>query len=530
MTKCITLALLLASSLSVALAQTPAPPPPAPVEYYRSNIGHTGVAVEKLTAPLSLVWRHTTNLAKNNPASAVFGDSTVFFVSSGFVYAINSSDGTLKWQYPSGTKSSAYFATTPALTKGALYATDDNGQVYKLDAATGHEVWTKKLDGALRSAPVLSGGIVYFGSGNNHCYALSADTGQVVWDVTTDGAITTSPTITGGLVVFTSSDNNVYSLNAQTGRKAWSLAFDADPSVLPVVYNGATLYVMAGDTIYGLDPGNRAQRSKLTLPTNLLQPPTISSDALYVITQTNVLYSLTRSGHPQWHVTLNGAATAPPLLAGNLLLVATQAGVLAGYDKGSGKQLWQYVMQTTATDNQPKYGEANVFAAPILAGGSLYVVSDDGSLSAFRPDASDDIGPRLTRLVPEAGGSVPSAGLSYGAYVIDEGTGIDPATVSLSLDGQMDAKAQYIAGQNAIYDTPATPLKEGSHQITVKASDWRGNATTQSWSFTVDDHPAETTGQPGTMNPNDPRLNDPRLQGGGRNPNAPPPPPPLMPF
>ena len=525
-TKRFTLALLLACPMGGSLAQTAATPPPVPVEYYRSNIGHTGVAAEKLTAPLSLLWRHTTGLAKNNPASAIFADATVYFVSGGFVYAVKSDDGTVKWQYPSGTASTANFATTPALTGGALYVTDDGGEIFKLDAGTGHELWTKKLGGSIRSAPVLSEGVVYFGSGNNHCYALSADTGQIVWDVTTDGAVTTSPTITGGLVVFSSSDNNVYSLNARTGRKAWSAAFDSDPSVVPVVYDGATLYVTAGDTIYGLNPSNRTQRSKLTLPTTIRQPPTITRDGMYVITQTNVLYALTLAGHSRWHMTLNGAATAPPLLAGNLILVATQSGVVSGYDAGSGKLVWQYVMQATATDNQPKYAEANVYDAPIVAGGALYIVSDDGTLSAFRPEASDNIGPQLTQMVPDANTSVPSEGLSYGAYVVDVGSGIDPATVSLALDGQIDAKAQYLAGQNAIYETPTTSLKEGLHQITVKAADWRGNATTQSWNFTVDNHPATTMpGQTGELNPNDPNY-----RGGGRNPTAPPPPPPLMPF
>ena len=519
-----TIALLLAAPLSAALAQTV--PAPAPVEFYRSNIGHTGVSTENLAAPLSLLWRHTTSQAKNNPASAVYGDSTAYFVSGGFVYAIKSSDGTVKWQYPSGAKSSTFFATTPALSGGALYLTDDNGGVYKLDTTTGREIWNVKLDGALRSAPVVSGGVVYFGSGNSHFYALSAETGGIVWDEKTDGAITTSPTITGGLVVFASGDNNVYSLSARTGRKAWSLSFDADPSTLPLVFDGSTLYVTAGDTIYGLDPSNRTQRSKLTLPTNLLQPPTVSRDSIYAITQTNVLYALTLAGRSRWHISLNGAATAPPLLAGNLLVIGTQGGVMSGYEAGSGKLLWQYVMQATATDSQPKYASANVYAAPILAGGTLYVVSDDGSLSAFRADGSDNIGPQLTQRVPDSGASVPSQNLTYGSYLVDAGTGIDPATVILSLDGQVTAKAVYLPGQNAIYATPATPLKEGRHEITVKAADWRGNSTLQSWSFTVDDHSNGPSDQPGRSNPNTYRYQG----GGGRNPNAPPPPPPITSF
>ncbi|MDQ2798237.1 MAG: PQQ-like beta-propeller repeat protein, partial [Armatimonadota bacterium] len=238
----------------------------------------------------------------------------------------------------------------------------------------------------------------------------------------------------------------------------------------------------------------------------------------------------------------DGMSTAPPLLAGNLLIVATQPGVLSGYDSGSGKLTWRYVMQATATDSQPKYPSAEVYAAPIVADGTLYVVSDDGSLTAFRQDARDHIGPELSEMVPEAGTTVRSEGtrgegLTYGALIVDDGSGIDPASVSLRLDGEVDALALYHAGQNAIYNTPVEPLKEGQHVITIKASDWRGNATSQTWSFTVSDQYRGDGGSGAEANPFTPGDNPgvtpnvPNYPGnGGRNPNAPPPPPPIGAF
>lgn len=519
-------------------ATTPVTPvSTAHVDYYRGNIGHTGVADEKLTTPLSVLWRHTTTYAKNNPASPVYAASTIYFPSGGALYALNAADGTLRWQYPADGKARTYFATTPALSSGFLYVTDDNGQAYKFDAATGKQIWTAKLEGAIRSAPVISNGAVYFGSGNSHCYALSADTGQVLWDATTGGAITTSPTLTGGLVVFTSSDNNVYSLNARTGKKGWAVPFTADPSLVPPIYDGANLYIAAGDTVYGLDPNNGGRRSTIKLPTNVLIPPTVSSDSVYVITQANELYALTLAGRERWRVTLDAAETAPPLLAGSLLLVATQPGVLSGYEAGTGKLVWRYVVQASATDSQPKYPSTTVYAAPIVAAGTLYVVSDDGSLTAFRSDAPGNIGPQLTRMVPEAGSTVRGSNLTYGALIVAEGSGIDPASVSLKVDDETDAKAVYHAGQNAVYNTPTEPLKEGEHKITLKAADWRGNVTTQSWSFTVSDQrgggfPGTPPNYPGNGgfpgnpnipgNPNGPGRN-------GRDPGVPPPPP-ITPF
>lgn len=520
-------------------AATPAAPgSTAHVDYYRGNIGHTGVADETLSAPLSVLWRHTTAYSKNNPASPVYAASTIYFPSGGALYALNAADGTMRWQYPADGKARTYFGTTAALSGGSLYVTDDNGQAYKLDAATGKVIWTAKLEGAIRSAPIISNGAVYFGSGNSHCYALSADTGQTLWDTEAGGAITTSPTLTGGLVVFTCSDNNVYSLNARTGKKGWALPFAADPSLTPPVYDGANLYVAAGDTLYSLDPNNGNRRSLIKLPTIIAAPPTVTADTVYVTTQNNTLYALTPAGRKRWQVTLDAAETAAPLLAGRLLLVATQPGVLSGYESGTGKLVWQYSMQASATDSQPKFLSTTVYAAPIVAAGTLYVVSDDGSLTAFRSDAPGNIGPQLTQLVPEAGATVRGEGLTYGAIVVAEGSGINPASVTLQVDDAKDAKALYHAGQNAVYNTPTEPLKDGEHTITVKATDWRGNVTTQSWNFTVGNQRGGGFG-----GPNFPGGGGfgggPNFPGGGgfgggqprdgRDPGVPPPPP-IAPF
>lgn len=500
-------------------AQTPSVAmPPTQVSYYRGSLGHTGVSSESLTGPLSLLWRHTTVAVTNDPASPVYAGGIVYFVSGGGLYAVSAADGTTRWQYPADGKPAALFGATPALADGFLYCSDDIGNVYKLGAAAGNLVWKVKLDGTLRSAPVINDGNIYLGSSNGHCYALSTASGQTLWDVATSGAITASPTITGGLVVFTSSDNTVYSLNGRTGRKSWAVPYDADPSIVPVVYDGRILYVTAGDTVYSLDPGSGRQRTPIKLPTNVLIPPTVAANSTYIITQSNTLYALGAGGRELWKATLDATPTAPPLLAGNLLLLTTQLGVLSGYDPSSGKLVWRYVMQASATDSQPKQTTANVFAPPIVADGTLYVVSDDGSLSAFRHDAADGIGPQILQSAPASGATVPTDNLTYGALIVDQGSGVDPASVSLELDGKVDPLALFHADANAIYNTSTTPLTEGDHQITVKATDWRGNAATQNWHFTV------RNGAPnrgGRFNP----FGRGYPGAGGRNPTAPPPPP-----
>ena len=165
--------------------------------------------------------------------------------------------------------------------------------------------------------------------------------------------------------------------------------------------------------------------------------------------------------------------------------------------------------------------------------GTLYVVSDDGSLTAFRQDAPDNIGPQFLQLSPRPGATARGEGLTYGALLVDEGSGIDPASVSLQVDGKADTQALYRAGQNAIYNTPTTPLKDGEHQITVKAADWRGNTTAQTWTINVSDQGRGGGFRGGNFNPYTPNAAPgiPNYPGnGGRNPGAPPPPPPIAPF
>ncbi len=506
--------------LSPAQAQTPAlaSTPPVTVSDYRGDAAHTGVAAESLATPLSLLWRHTASSTVSALASPVFSGKTVYFVSGSGVSALSADDGATLWQYPADGKPAALFSATPALDGGFLYVADDAGNVVKLDAATGKAAWKVKLDGTLRSSPTLSAGQVFLGSSSGHCYALSAETGQTAWDMTTGGAVTASPIVTGGLVAFSSSDNSVYSFSTRTGRKSWSVPYDSDPSIVPLVYDGRSLLVTAGDTIYSLEPGSGRQRTTIKLPTNVLIPPTPGPDATFIITQSSVLYALEGGGKQRWKVTLDSAPSAPPTLAGAALLVTTLPGTLTAYNAGTGDLLWRYAMQGTATDSQAKPAKVGVAAAPIVAAGTLYVSSDDGTLSAFRRDAIDTVGPELPLLVPASGATVPTDNVTYGAQLLDLGSGINPSTVTLSLDDKPDPLAVYHADVNAVFHTSATPLTEGDHQITVKAADWRGNVTTQSWHFTV------RNGAPaggGRFNP----FGRGYPGSGGRNPYAPPPPP-----
>ena len=136
-----------------------------------------------------------------------------------------------------------------------------------------------------------------------------------------------------------------------------------------------------------------------------------------------------------------------------------------------------------------------------MSDGTLYVLSNDGSLSALRADALNVLPPQADDMTPLPGSTV-SAAVYPSATVKDEGSGIDPASVSLLLDGTAVAARRLRPQQEPGLGGHVLPgrglrpaLSDGAHQVVVKATDWRGNAVTQTWGFVMDSK--ATTASPG---------------------------------
>ena len=413
---------------------------------YRGDNGHSGYTLETLPTPLSLLWRHTTVAARANAASPAFANGLVYFGSGPNIYALNTVDGSLAWSFPTTGK----FAASPTVVDGFLYAGNDNAQVYKLDARTGKQIWVKKVGGVVRSSPVVDGGLVYFGSADQNGYAVSADTGQTVWTAQTNGSITASPILFHGQVVFASSDNSLYGYNAATGKLAWSERLPSDPTASPPIFGDGALYVGSGDTLYSLSERGGVARWKQRLDSLLSSPPTYGNGNVYVATQERAVYCLNDRGRVVWSKTLDYPSNAAALLAGAILLVPTQHGTLYALDTRTGDLKWEYVVQPGARQDQARGEFTDVDSAPLWAGKTLFVLSDDGTLSAFRSDAVDKVGPQAANLSPAPGTVIAGTKIPYGATLVDLGSGINPATVSLQVDQAPISLAKYDPTRNLV--------------------------------------------------------------------------------
>ena len=509
----------------------------------RGDTQRTGVAAEAIKPPLAVQWRFTGGAQGNNLTSPVIVGNTVYYSTrasaqqGGIVYALDARTGARKWAFPTdinGIPGGSYFTTTATYDKGRLYIGSSGGALYVLDAATGKEVGGPfQLGRRIESAPVVENNTIYFGCNDGTFYALDAQTGEKRWtkmDVrsrrtvgyayTAGEGISSAPLLAGDMMLFQTSDNQVHGLKQATGAFRWKTRLPYTFLPNGMTFAGNSVFLATGPSLYSVLPTSGSVRWYRSLPNDILAAPAVSEGISYVgcknaATDGGLLYAIKDNGREQWKIPAKVpfAPSGAPVVSGEVIYVPGQRGTIMAVDKSEGKLLWTYRLQpATNRANSNPGNETSVVAPLALSGGTLYSLSSDGTLTAFRADAPDTTGPVFTEQYPKPGNSLNGKPpFVVAAKVSDDGSGLNPDTITAALDGK-DITMVYDYKRSLVYyATQSTgrivdpPLADGRHEITIRAKDWRGNETVETWSFVVDNAlPVRTT----TPAPNAPRTND----------------------
>ncbi|WP_437323419.1 outer membrane protein assembly factor BamB family protein [Sorangium sp. So ce381] len=183
---------------------------------------------------------------------------------------------------------------TPAVDHGAVYFPDGGGKLYKLDARTGHPIWTRTIAsltgtaGAVsRTTPALHGHTLFLSTlAGAHMIAVDTRTGALLWkrqlDTHPAAILTQSPVVHGGRVYvgvssreeLFAADNaypccsfrgSVVALDAGTGAVLWKRY------TVPAGYTGGA--------VWGGAPALDLKRRTLYVTTgnNYTVPPSVSA-------------------------------------------------------------------------------------------------------------------------------------------------------------------------------------------------------------------------------------------------------------
>ena len=236
-------------------------------------------------------------------------------------------------------------------------------------------------------------------TGFGEIMALNGDTGEVLWRVQNPVPFSNAPTVRSNRIFVVSQDSRLQAFNIETGERLWEhLAITEEATII-----GATSVavseqiVVAGfnsGEVVALSPvnGNVLWTDSLTSRGTQVTPlsklnaivgrPVIDRDRVIVTSHGGRTAAIDiRSGERIWTTDVGSIET--PWVMGNYLLVMSLEGQLVSLSREQGRVRWLTALPSFA-DEADREGRIR-WAGPVLAGGQIILASSDGRLVTVNP-------------------------------------------------------------------------------------------------------------------------------------------------
>ena len=381
-------------------------PPPVVNPDWPEPGGYPNHAMQHLSLPerLTQAWRASTGEGASRYtrvlSQPVVAKGRVFAMDGAVqVGAYDSVTGDRLWQVdlkPEEERGNS-FGGGVAFWQDRLFASTGYAQVLALDPADGRVIWKSSVGAPVRSAPTVSDGRVFVVTIENELAVLAADDGRRLWvhnaiPETASLLGNASPAVEGEVVVAAYSSGEIYALTVETGRPVWSDNLSATRSVNAVstladirgwpVIDRVRVYAASHSghmAAIDLRSGERAWEQEFGSTHSLW----VAGDYVYVLTNDNELICLTRNdGKVRWLRVLPSyqnekkkgglISWAGPVLGGDRLIVLASDGGALSISPYTGEPLGREQMS------------AGGYFGPVIADNSLYVLTDDAGLTAYR--------------------------------------------------------------------------------------------------------------------------------------------------
>jgi outer membrane protein assembly factor BamB len=331
----------------------------------------------------------------------------------------------------------AFLKIKPALAGDRLYLAEPSGRVLALEASTGKELWSVDLEVPISGGPGVNDGLLAVGTEEAELILLNAADGSERWRKRVNSEVLSVPAIGRGKVICRTIDGRVSAFSTENGESRW--VYDRSVPVLtlrgdgsPVLHEGQVLVGFANGKLVALslDSGAPNWEALITAPTGrtelervvdidadlelvegtvyaaayhgqlaavseisgiVLWQREISSHAgldadwrqVFITDEADHIWSLdATNGATLWQQkALHARRLTAPVMVDGYLVVGDFDGYLHWFSQYDGQMLARY-----------RVGSDPVRVRPQAHEGILYVLDDDGTLSALRaePRPSDN--------------------------------------------------------------------------------------------------------------------------------------------
>jgi outer membrane protein assembly factor BamB len=457
-------------------------------------------ALSDVTTPMSVQWVFSMGPDPGNVTPPLVYNDRVYVARSGILHCLDPLTGAQQWQFQPESK--ADVSTGPVPYDSLVIVGGNDSTVYGLNAASGSVAWKVSCSGPIAPTPLIAGELLFLGA-NQMVYAIKPGTGEVSWICSMSEPAKYGPVTDGSMIYFVAQDGSVQCIDASAGRYRWGVRLVTGPKFSPPVAVSGRVIVASGERVYGVARSGGISYT-VEMPAGVEAAPTVVEDRLFTPAVDGKIYLLmSRSGAAAERKTpysVDHQLTSSPSVTESVVVVGSADGLVIAMDRATGAVKWQY--RCRAPDQLPNEGAAHGIYAPILeTDGAILCVTGSGDLYRFSASAPDESGPVFGDFRPEAGSAQPGGDyVGTTCSVVDDGSGVDPASVKVTVDGSpVKATFNVVTGEAV---SEGTPLRDGPHVVKVSAKDYRANESSTEWSFVTDvtiipETAPGTPGQPG---------------------------------
>ncbi len=325
----------------------------------------------------------------------------------------------------------------PVVSDGRVFTLDSRARVTATSTG-GATLWARDMtkpgersDDASGGGLALGDGKVFVTTGFGELAALDPATGAVIWRQELAAPATSSPTVLGDLVYAVSRDNVATAVDTGNGRIRWQLT--GTPSLAgqvggagPAVTDQAAFFPFgSGEIVAALRQGGvriwaatvaGQRRGRVYANFNdIIADPVVRDGVIYTGNQAGRSVAIdAASGSRIW--TAPYGAYGPVTVAGGSVFLISDDAKLVRLDAATGAEIWARELPYYRRERTRKSKAIFAHYGPALAGGSLWIASDDGTLKAYDPGSGAE---RYRTDLP--GGAASGMALAGGVmYVLSE--------------------------------------------------------------------------------------------------------------
>ena len=399
-----------AVTASAEALAVPLPPAQPNTEWTQTN-GTSSHNLGHLAGPgsLSQIWTGDAGEGSSDDgaitsAPIVVGGNIYTLDAGSNVTSFSAGSGARQWRIslaPEGESGTEGFGGGLAADGGTIFATTGFGEVLALNAASGEILWRQSFGAPFRAAPAASQGLVVAVTRDNRAVGLDGATGKLRWRMqaaSSDAGILggASPAIAGRLVALPYASGELVGVDGATGRRMWSAVLGGGRKGLArsAITDVSGDPVMVGPYVVAANQSGRmiaidARSGQRVWTRNLgsASPIWAAEDTIFLVSDDAKLMRVSaRDGRTLWANQMpayedpedleDPISYSGPVLVSGRLLLTDSLGNLLSFDAQSGA--------AQAGERAGARIDGGSLTGPVVANGTVYVLSDNGTLHAFR--------------------------------------------------------------------------------------------------------------------------------------------------